>query len=89
MRRGGDATATIRFSCQSNGLLTLRSVDKLELNPFRIQHLFARMFEIDRSLAVDGRLHLARAPVGAAGVAHQHAGVQNGANSLFPEVTHG
>jgi len=89
MRRGGDAAAAVRFLGPGNGLLTLRSEDKLQLNPFRIQHLFAHMLKIDRDLAVDGRLHLPRAPVGAAGVAHAHAGVQNGANSLFVEVTHG
>lgn len=64
-------------------MLTLRPEDELKRHYLCIQHLFARVFEIDRNLAVDRRLHLTQSPVGAVGVAHQHAGVQNGAQTLL------
>lgn len=88
-RQCGDAAARASFGQHRNELLTLRSEDKLKLHPFAIQHLLARMFEIHRDPAINRRLHLPKTPIRAGGVAHQHARVQNGANSLFRKVAHG
>ncbi len=77
-RPDNNAAARAGFARAGNDFLTLRPEDKLKLHLVAIQHLLARMFEIDSDPAVEGRLHLAKAPFGVAGVAHQHAGVQNG-----------
>lgn len=77
-RPDNDAASRSGFACAGNEILTLPLEDKLKLHLVTVQHLLARMFEIDRDPTADGRLNLSKAPFRVAGVAHQHTGVQNG-----------
>lgn len=52
--------------------------DRNQLDACRVNHHLSGMLEIDRNLAADIGLHLAQAPIGLVGMAHQHAGFKDG-----------
>jgi len=55
-----------------NSSSTLVLNNERKLDPASVDHLFARVLEIDSDPVADARLNLPHAPIGGLGVPHEH-----------------